>query len=102
MALAYRLRRDFSLKLRRDADRLSCFQPVACAGALAVHANLPGAKHLLQRAVTQRGIMALEPAVEADASLLFVHLRGRAHAKARTSQSPANKAPTESATDATT
>src|SRR6266700_4622503 len=64
--------RGVSLELRRNADHLPRLQAVARAGALAIDANLAGAEQFLQRTVTERRIMALEPAIETHARVLGV------------------------------
>ena len=48
----------------RDADLLALQQAGIGLGPLAVHADLAGAQHLLQRALGELGEVAAEPAVE--------------------------------------
>jgi hypothetical protein len=86
--------------LRWDPDCLTGLEPVAGVSALAVDAHLPGAQQLLQRTVAERGIMALEPAVEAQTRFVLLYARSRYHITTRTNHSPANKAPTDSTTEA--
>ncbi len=69
---------------------------VASLGALAVEPHLPRAQQLLQRAMAERGIMPLEPAIQTDAVIVLRDLdRFDAH-RIRTIQSPANSASTDS------
>ncbi len=98
-ARRFRLVNALRLKLRRNADRLPHFQPVARVGASAVNANLPGAQQLFERPMAKRRIMPFEPAVETQARLALLHCCGRAHARLRTSQRPPNSAPTDSRTE---
>ena len=52
------------VRQRRDADLLPLLQPCIGLGPLAIHADLAGAQHLLQRALGELGEVAAEPAVE--------------------------------------
>ena len=61
---------------RRDADLLAREKAGIGLCPLAVHADLAGAKHLLERALGERGEMAAEPAVEARIALVGRHLTG--------------------------
>ena len=88
-------------ELRRDADGLTRLQAVARMRALPIDAHLPGPEQLLEWAVSERGIMALEPAVQPQARFVVFDTRNLAHSTVRTSHRPANRAPTDKRTDAT-
>ncbi len=83
-------------QLRRDSQDLACGQPIARLGALAVHPHLALAQQLLELDVVQRRVVALEPAIHADAVIVFLDRRRARHQTARTRKRPANSASTES------
>ncbi len=58
--------------VRRNADRLARTDPVTGPRPLAVDADPPGAEQFFELAVTETGIMALEPAVEAERAVAAV------------------------------
>src|SRR5215471_7067303 len=89
------------LQLRRNADRLPCFQPIARLGAFAIDAHLARAQEFLQMAVRDSRKPPLEPTVEPDSGFVLIDVGDAAHAKLRTSASPANKAATDRTTEPT-
>src|ERR1700751_3381205 len=57
----------------RNSDRLTRFDAVAGARPLAINTDAPGAQQLLELAMTQCRIMALEPAVEPEPAVPAIH-----------------------------